>query len=97
MELNGYDLTDEKEHEFENKKQVKVAFANQSILIKDDICDPKDALNIRKDGYEIKTLTANDFLKAYQFSVKDGYRIKSRGKRDQEIIDKLTKFLEIKT
>jgi hypothetical protein len=92
MNENGFYITDEKEHEFENEDKVKVAFAKYSILIKDKICQPKDAILVEKEGTEIRTLTVKDFLKAYQFSVKDGYRTESRGQRDQEIIDKLVKI-----
>lgn len=89
MDQNGFLIIDEKEHEFENNEKVKVAFAKQSILIEDDICQPSDAIIVEKEGIEIRTLTAKDFLKAYQFSIKDGYRTESRGKKDQQIIDKL--------
>lgn len=92
MNENGFFITDEMEHEFENEDKVKVAFAKQSILVKDKICNPDDAVTIEKEGIKIRTLTAKDFLKAYQFSVKDGYRTEGRGKNDQVIIDKLVEL-----
>ncbi|MEK7088872.1 MAG: hypothetical protein AAB913_01945 [Patescibacteria group bacterium] len=44
-----------------------------------------------KDAF---TLTPEDFLKAYQFSVKNGYRIDTRGKKDEDIIKRLEIYIE---
>jgi len=40
------------------------------------------------------TLTPDGFLKAYKFSVKDGYRVKTRGKKDTDIIEKLEIYIK---
>lgn len=34
----------------------------------------------------VRTLKEEDFIKAYRFSAKDGYRRDQRGKKDSEII-----------
>jgi len=91
LESNGFNLTDEKEHEFilNNKK---VGFASKNILIRDNIIsDYKELIQYKdKDAF---TLTPESFLKAYKFSVKDGYRINTRGKKDGEIIKLLEDYI----
>lgn len=92
FESNGFRLVDEKEHEFKFNKH-KVGFASKNILIRDKIindyseliqCKYKDALILKPE----------DFLRAYMFSVKDGYRINTRNKKDNECIKMLEDFIK---
>lgn len=92
FESKGFSLTGEKEHEFEFNGK-KVGFASKDILIKDIIINDFSEL-IQYKNMDALTLTPGDFLKAYQFSVKDGYRIKTRGKKDREILEKLENFIK---
>lgn len=90
--LHNFILIDEKEHEF-IFDNLKIGFAKKSILIKDKIInDYADLVNYKDvDAY---TLQAKHFLAAYRFSLNDGYRLKNRGKKDQDIIDKLTEYIK---
>ncbi|MDP4009718.1 MAG: hypothetical protein Q8P53_01900 [Candidatus Shapirobacteria bacterium] len=90
MKNNGFELIDSKEHEFINKQDLKIAFTKKSILIKDNICDPKKDIQIHhKEGILIKTLNKQAFINAYTFSSKDGYRKEKRGKNDLDIVKSL--------
>lgn len=91
FESEGFDLVNEKEHEFEFNDK-KVGFASKNILIRDKIINDFSKLVQFKDG-DAFTLTPEDFLRAYQFSVKDGYRINTRGKKDADIIEKLGDYV----
>lgn len=91
LEVDGFTLINEKEHEFAfNGKQV--GFAGKSILIRDGIIkDYKDL--VRYKDTNAHTLTPADFLRAYEFSLKDGYRLNNRAKNDQDIILKLKDYI----
>lgn len=91
FESNNFILINKKEHEFElgNKK---VGFASKNILIRDNIINNFSEL-IQYKNSQTLTLTPEDFLKAYKVSVKDGYRINTRHKKDKDIIEKLEKYL----
>lgn len=91
FELNGFNLINEKEHEFELVGK-KIGFASKNILIKDRIINNYSELVKYKDK-DAFTLTPRDFLKAYKFSVQDGYRINKRGKKDKDIINRLETYL----
>lgn len=94
LESEGFALVDEKEHEFEDKNKHKVNFAKHGILTRDEVADPtKDFVTTIFHGVEVYTLTPEAFLKTYEFSVKDGYRKQSRGKKDAVVIDKLKNYL----
>ena len=96
MLKNGFQITDEKEHEFINVREVKVAFAEKDVLIEDHICDPlTDTVTIYLDGVTVKTLKPECFIKAYTFSSTDGYRIEKRGDSDLNIVKKLQKKLRV--
>lgn len=86
FESKGFSLTNEKEHEFELNDK-KVGFASKNILIRDKIINDFSEL-IQYKNTDAFTLTPEDFLKAYKFSAKDGYRINTRGKKDEEVIEK---------
>lgn len=92
LELNGFNLINEKEHEFESEGK-KVGFASKDILIKDRIIDDFSKL-VQYKNKDAFTLTPEDFLKAYKFSVRDGYRIDTREKKDNSIIEKLEIYIK---
>ena len=90
MIKEGFEVSDEKEHEFVNTNGVKVAFAGKSVLVDDKICDLVDGvIKITVDGIEVKTLKLDGFIKAYTFSSTDGYRIEKQGNSDLNIVRKL--------
>jgi len=91
FELNGFNLINEKEHEFEFAGK-KVGLASKKILIRDKIISDYSEL-IQYENKDAFTLTPGDFLKAYKFSIKDGYRINTRGKKDEDIINRLKTYL----
>ena len=94
FELRGFNLVDEKEHEFELEGK-RVGFASKNILIRDKIINDYREL-IQYKNKEAFTLTPEDFLRAYRFSIKDGYRINTRGKKDNSIIKKLEIYINKK-
>ena len=93
MNNNGFKLIDEDEHEFVNNQNINVAFAKQSILQRDNICDlQKDIQTLCIDGVTVRTLSKEAFIRAYTVSAKDGYRKNVRGKKDLDIINRLKKI-----
>jgi len=89
---HNFVLTDEKEHEF-LFDNFKVGFAKKSILTKDKIIDDYTDL-VDYGGTGAYTLKPEHFLAAYRFSLKDGYRIANRAKKDQEIIDRIEEYIK---
>lgn len=89
--VNGFNLINEKEHEFELNNN-KVGFASKNILIRDKIINNYSELVKYKD-MDAFTLTPENFIKAYEFSVKDGYRINHRKKKDKDIIERLKIYI----
>src|SRR3989339_625552 len=72
-------------------KGIKVGFASKEILIRDKIINNYKKL-IQYKNKDAFTLSPEDFLKAYKFSIKDGYRIDTRGKKDESIIKELENY-----
>ncbi len=91
----GFFLVDEHEHEFQNDEDMRAAFADTSVLARDGIADPLDeAVQIFDiNGVRVRTLRAETFKKAYEFSEKDGYRRELRGKNDRIIIGLIDNYL----
>lgn len=98
MSSIGFRLVDEKEHEFRGADDKSVAFAPLSIFDRDGIeFDPThDIVDIDVNGMSIKTFAPELFRRAYEYSVKDGYRSEERGKKDQLIIDLLDTYMATK-
>lgn len=95
MEQSGYQLLDQREHEFGNGS-TKVAFAKESILERDAIVqEAGDIILTSLDGESCRTLTPLAFVRAYEFSSHDGYRVNQRQKDDQSVIERLTAYLEV--
>lgn len=94
MKADGYVLIDEHEHEFRNSDGDIVAFAEETVLIRDKVLGTLDEIvDIRVGGLTIRTLSPSSFIQAYLFSEKDGYRKDSRGKKDRAIIELLKAYL----
>ncbi len=91
---HGFSVTNEKEHEFENKEKVQIAFASHAILSRDHVADlHKDVATLEIHGTKVRTLTLQAFLKAYEFSSRDGYRKMQRGEKDAKIVKLLKSYL----
>ena len=91
----GYQLADEHEHEFSNVENHHIGFARESLLLSDGILTSLDQILTQTvSGLSVRTLSPNDFKKAYEFSKTDGYRKDSRGKNDQNIINVLNEYLK---
>jgi dienelactone hydrolase len=94
MQKMGFTLIDEHEHEFRNDQGQEVAFAGESVLVRDGIVsDLKEIIRVELGGVSARTLSVASFKKAYEFSVKDGYRLEQRGKNDQEVIGLLDQYI----
>jgi len=95
MSTIGFKLLDLHEHEFINDQGLRVGFASEDVLIRDGIIKQlEQVITISTGGLSVRTLSANDFRTAYQFSRKDGYRKEMRGKNDQHVIDLLEAQLQ---
>lgn len=94
FELRSFNLIDEVEHEFELEGK-RVGFASKNILIRDKIINDYSEL-VQYKNKDAFTLKPEDFLKAYRYSIKDGYRINMRGKKDKSIIEKLEIYINKK-
>lgn len=91
----GYNLTNEREHEFKNEREAAVAFADITILVKDGITTSLDdaITKLQIGDNTLQTLTPHAFKRAYEFSAQDGYRIQTRNKKDQRVLELLTAYL----
>lgn len=93
IEGQGYKLIDINEHEFSNGHH-KLGFS--------DIEDLEDyaAIHINEiesrdyKGIEYRLLNLDQYLLVYSRSVKDGYRVNTRNKKDNEKIDLIKKILK---
>ncbi len=93
LSLHNFVLIDEREHEF-LFDNFKIGFAKKSILVKDGVIE--DYSDLAKYGkVDAYTLRPEHFLAAYRFSLKDGYRLANRLKKDQEIIDKIIEYMKV--
>ncbi|HTE21772.1 MAG TPA: hypothetical protein VK674_01900 [Candidatus Limnocylindria bacterium] len=94
MQGRGFSLVAAREHEFQDQAGLSVAFAEETVLIRDKILDSLNLVITRKvDGTIFRTLSPEGFREAYRFSVKDGYRKDKRGKKDQDVIELLDRYL----
>lgn len=93
IELLGYILVDQYEHEFE-KGGVKLAFAFEEDLLPFAGVDYRALEVTEREGVRYKRLTISDYLKVYRKSLNDGYRRTKNNSKDQRKIDLLEKLLE---
>jgi len=85
LESHGYRLTDEHEHTFE-KLGVSYSYADIEDLEVFAGIDIEKIETLTSDGTCFLLLSLEDYLKVYEKSVQDGYRIKVRQKKDREKI-----------
>lgn len=95
MEKAKFQLIDKSEHEFRRSDGLIVAFADENVLIRDKISKDlnSDIITIPVKGIIVRTLTLSAFKRAYEFSEKDGYRRDTRGKKDNEVIKLIDRYL----
>lgn len=93
LEEKGFKLEDaKKEHEFINAADVKIALGKQSVLEKDGIGSVQtDSRTVNKLGIEVRTLSPEAFLRAYEFSSKATYM--DRKNKDQDVIRRLRQYI----
>jgi hypothetical protein len=89
MERLKFELKDLKEHEF-SRSDEKAAFASDEVL-KDVDLTVDDLSETTVEGVTFKELTAEQYLKVYEFTLHDGYRLAKRS--DGEKIELLERFL----
>ena len=94
LDQHGWRMINEREHEFIKTGCPRLSLASQDILERDGIGKLSECIaHIEYDGLQLQTITAEAFLRAYQLSVKDGYRVQQRGKKDAQIIQLLKQHL----
>lgn len=88
----SFEMVNRHEHEFKNQSDISVGFAAESILTRDRILTSglQEVLRVRFGRTVVRTLNKVAFLRAYEFSVRDGYRVEQRGKKDADIIKLLS-------
>ena len=85
LEENGYRLIDVHEHEFE-KDGMHFAYAQIEGLDEFAGVRVEEIETIDKEGCRFMLLDLRQYLQVYEASVKDGYRIEVREKKDAEKI-----------
>jgi len=95
MEKFGFKLKDLHEHEFE-KEGVVINFSKNDLDVFAGI-NLEELNEINVNHAKFKVLSAEHYLKVYSQSRRDGYRVEKRGKQDQEKINQIKNFLEVKT
>lgn len=82
----GYVLVDEREHTFV-KEGISFSFAQIEELETFAQIRPDQIKTVTDGGAVFKLLSIEQYLKVYSASIKDGYRIEVRGKKDAEKIE----------
>lgn len=93
LESEGYVLIDEHEHSFQ-KNDVCYAYAAVEELESFAGISMLETEQQNVDGVTFKVLSLEQYLKVYCASVKDGYRVNVRKKKDGEKIDFIKKHLK---
>lgn len=81
IQSQGYILEDEREHQFFNGT-YRIAFAEIDVLKRDLGIDLDSLEGLETQGVRYKSLSLNQYLKAYEFSSKDGYRRDKNSNKD---------------
>ncbi len=92
----GYSLFDEREHTF-LRNGVHYSYASIEELESFAKIRVSDIEQFSKNGVSFKCLTLEQYLKVYSTSVKDGYRINVRQKKDSDKIAFISKIIKNKT
>ncbi|WP_028973202.1 hypothetical protein [Spirochaeta cellobiosiphila] len=90
----GYHLVDLHEHEFFNG-EYQIAFAEIEGLEKDINVRPNQIKTHQKSGVTYKLLNLEQYLLAYEYSSKDGYRRNKNDNKEFAKIDKIKSRLSI--
>lgn len=93
---NGYVLNDEKEHTF-SKNKVHYSYAQIEELEAFANIKQSEIKTENNNGTPFKILSLEQYLKVYNSSIKDGYRINIRQKKDDEKIAFIKKRLKQKS
>lgn len=93
LENDGYILIDEHEHTFE-KRGVCYSYAQIEELAAFAGIEVRDIRIHTHCDTDFLLLSLEQYLKVYQNSIKDGYRIDVRGKKDADKIDFICKQLK---
>ena len=93
IEKLGYSLVDLHEHKFSNGKH-NIAFGGIERLKKDIDITPDQIETIEESGCVYKLLNLQQYLKAYEFSSKDGYRRNKNNNKDFIKIERIKLVLQ---
>ncbi len=85
LEDNGYMLIDEHEHTFE-KDGIHYSYAKLEELEAFAGIHANEIETVRTENVSFRVLSLEQYLKVYSASVKDGYRVNIRNKKDSEKI-----------
>jgi len=95
MVNSGFELKNEREHEFVRKSHV-VAFATDNDLTEKSGEKPEN-LEISTEGHvKFKQLTPELYFNVYQSVLTDGYRQEKRGSADKDKIEMIKEYLAAK-
>ena len=89
----GYCLSNEHEHEF-SKDGETVAFGRIKGLDNEAKVDSSKLKVESEDGARFMVLQSEDYRKAYEYCLKDGYCRAKRGAADQQKIDLIYRYLD---
>ena len=92
----GYCLVDEAEHTFE-KEGLSISYASLDGLESFAQISLRDIQQYTVDQVSFKVLSLSQYLNVYRASIKDGYRIHVRQKKDSEKIELIEKHLDLQT
>lgn len=89
----GYEMIDEREHEFV-RGAIKVGVSYEEDLLSFADVDYKKLQVVSVDGVEFKILTVHEYKKVYEASKKDSYRSNKNNKKDLKKIELINKHAE---
>jgi len=93
VESLGYRLEDIREHEFSNDR-VRIAFSDIEELEAFVGIKEQDIMEKEINRIKYKVLSLEQYEMVYKKSIKDGYRIQMRNKKDQEKLDLINRLMK---
>ncbi len=93
MQDLGFELVDEKEHEF-SRKGESVGFARQEDLPEKTEINLGNLEIFNKEGAVFKGLAAEHFLAVYELMLRDNYRQEKLGKDDKKKIELIKNYID---
>lgn len=91
----GYELTDLREHEF-NNGETAIGFSYIEDLKNFAAIDYLELKQVEEDGAAYYGLTAEDYFNVYTKSAEDGYRRTKNNQKDLRKIESIQKIMEEK-